>query len=337
MAIKANASSNGGGEFKHYIGVGSFRVLGVNPTKEELSKFYGRDVQNDPVYLTDKTDDAGKPYKSLRISFMVQADPVSAAPEGLEKGYASNAVLTEPLKTTISFFLDSRYMYNNDKTKVQVIDIYGRTAWVTIEQAKNHQIPVYKNGPARIDSNYRPTYHGEEALTQFILNYLNVTPIDTYNKNTGEWITNPNPDDCEGRLSDIQKYFNGDISELKGYCKLIPTNLVKLLVGIRTDNEGRQNMNVYSGMTLRNGTRSYTYLKDHIDGRKSQGALQSETYSDDPVGIISDIHEYKANVNETDLSKQPKVVDPFASSDDDLPFDEPANNVDPNDPFADVA
>ena len=69
MAIKANASSNGGGEFKQYIGVGSFRVLGVNPTKEELSKFYGRDMQNDPVYLNDKQD-ANDNNKLLMVFFM---------------------------------------------------------------------------------------------------------------------------------------------------------------------------------------------------------------------------------------------------------------------------
>lgn len=198
MAIKANASSQGG-EFKKYVGVGSFRVLGVNPTKAELEKFYGREVQNEPEYIKDKVDeqDGNKPYKQMRISFLIQAD--KEYEDGKE--IKENKALKEPLKTTINFFIDSRYFYNRDKTKVQVIDKYGRTAWVTIEQCRNKQIPVYSNGPARLDVDYRPAFRGENELTQFILNYLNVTPIENYNTNTGQWVTNPHPEDCEGTLS----------------------------------------------------------------------------------------------------------------------------------------
>ena len=55
MAIKANASSTGG-DFKKFVGVASFRVLGVNPTKEELEKFFGRTMEKEPEYLKDKQD-----------------------------------------------------------------------------------------------------------------------------------------------------------------------------------------------------------------------------------------------------------------------------------------
>jgi hypothetical protein len=330
MAIKANASSTGATGFKKYLGVGSFRVMGVNPTKEEMEKFYGREVSKAPEYLKDKQDanDDNKPYKQLRVTFLLQAD--TKYEDG--KPIKENAVLKEPLKTSVSFFIDSRYFYNRDKTKVQVIDKYGRTAWVTIEQCKNHQIPVYANGPARLDADYRPAFRGEEELTKFILNYLNVTPIDTWNRNTGEWITNPNPEDCEGRLEHIKEYFKGNISELKEYCNLIPTNRVKILLGLKTDDNGRQRSNAYTRITLRNGSVSYTIFKDDIDNRKNSGGLKNEVYSDDNIGLIQDIHVYNANVKETDLSKPAEVEDPFAKAatlEDDLPFD--------GDPFADVA
>lgn len=328
MAIKANASSQGT-DFKKYVGVGSFRVLGVNPTKEQLEKFYGREQQNEPEYLKDKVDanDGDKPYKQLRVSFMIQAD--LKYEDGKE--IKENKVLNEPLKTTVNFFIDSRYNFNRDKTKVQVIDKYGRTAWVTIEQAKNHQIPVYKNGPAKLDKDYRPAFRGEEDLTNFILNYLNVTPIDTYNKNTGEWVTNPHPEDCEGNLAQIQEYFKGNISELKEYSTVMPNNRVKLCMGVRTDNEGRQFNTVYTGFTMRNGAKSYTALKDDIEGNSQY--LQDTVFTNDPVGVITDLQEYKDDVKETDLSS-PVSEDPFASSGaDDLPFGEPTDA----DPFANVA
>ena len=337
MAVKVNASSQGGGEFKQYIGVGSFKVLGVNPTKEELSKFYGREVTKDVTYITDKTDAEGKPYKSMRISFMIQADDPSALAKELKETIATNANLTEPLKTTINFFIDSRYFYKTDKSKVKVIDKYGRTAWVPVEQCKNHQIPVYANGPARLDKDYKPLLHGEEELTNFISNYLNVTPIESYNRNTGTWIPSSNPEDCEINLYKIKDYFKGDVSELKDYCKMGAANFVKIRIGVSTSDDGKQYQTAYSRRTMRNGSKSYTTLKDSVDN-DNQNGRQNETYSDNAAGVIENLHVYSGNnVKETDLSKPVEVHDPFAEAaalpEDNLPFGDSNND----DPFSDVA
>jgi hypothetical protein len=327
MAIKANASSNGASEFKKFIGVGSFRVLGVNPNKEEMEKFLGRELSQEPVYLKDMVDtnDNNKPYKQLRVTYMIQADLKDH--EG--KDIKANQLLTEPFKTTITFFLDSRYNFNSDKTKVQGIDKYGRTAWMTVEQAKNHQIPVYANGPAKIDKDYRPAYRGEAELLNFIKNYLNVASIDTYNKNTNEWVTNQHPEDCEASLDNIQKYFKGDISELKEHCTLMPTNLVKLLVGVKTNNEGKQFNVVFTKATAKNGSNPFNYFKKEVD---ADSAYHTDTvYSDEVDGTITSIHEYSEKVQATDFSKTSVEEDPFAAANelpqnDDLPY---GDDVDP--------
>lgn len=340
MAIKANASSQGGEVRKRFVGVGSFRVLGVNPTKAELEKFLGRELSKEPEYLKNKQDakDNDKPYKQLRVTFMVQADHPAIVDKKNKATLETNAALTEPYKDTISFFIDSRYFlsHKNGIDKVQVVDKYGRFVWVPVDQAKNHQIPMYSNGPAKLDKDYRPAFRGEEDLTKFILNYLNVTPIDSYNKNTGEWITNPNPEDCEGRLDKIKDYFNGDISELKEYCSYLPSNCVKLLVGVQTDSEGRQYNTMYSRLSLRNGSKSYTPFFDSIAGNAEY--LKDMVFSNDPTGAIENIKEYKENVKETDLSTKAQAAnDPFAEAaalpEDDLPFGSPSDS----DPFADVA
>lgn len=334
MAIgKANASATGNGGFDLMVGVGSFRVLGVNPTKEELEKFYGREMQNDPVYLSDKTDAEGKPYKQIRLSFMIQADPVDETVKKTAKNperYA-NWALIEPFKTTINFFVDSRYFYTNDKNKVQVIDKYGRTAWVTVKQAENKQVPVYANGPAKIDKDYHPCRMGEEEIVQFIINYLNITPIESYNRNTGQWVEAAHKDDCEIDYH-IDKWLKGDISELTDMCQLIPTNQLKVAIGVRTDNEGRQFNTAYTRVTLRNGSQSYKTIKDKTEGSKAAGGLSDTVFTDDPAGVIPNIHIYKDTVKETDLSK-PIADDPFASTSDDLPFGDSSND----DPFAGVA
>lgn len=331
MAIKANASSQGG-DFKKYVGVGSFRVLGVNPTKAELEEFYGREVQNEPEYLKDMVDsqDNNKPYKQLRVSFMIQADDPANVDEKNKETRATNAALTEPLKTLITFFIDSRYFFKQDKSKVQVIDKYGRTAWVTPEQCKNHQIPVYSNGPAKLDAGYRPAYRGEAELTEFIDNYLNITPIDTYNNSTGTWVTNPHPEDCEGWLEHVKDYFTGNVSELKEYCTYMPTNCLKLLMGVRTDDEGKQFSTVYTRMTLRNGSKSYKRLKDSIDGQGSY--LSNTVFTMAADGSIENIKEYKEDVKESNLNDLAPSADPFAQAaalpEDDLPVGE-ATDADP--------
>lgn len=336
--MKANASSQGGASFKNYVGVGSFRVCGVNPTKEEMEKFFGRTFEKEPEYLKDMVDsqDDNKPYKQLRVTYLILADAHEIKPgEHITETMKTNAALKEDYKTSITFFIDSRYSFNKDKTKVKVIDKYGRTAWVTIDQCKNHQIPVYSNGPAKLDADYRPAYRGEEELLTFITNYLNITPLDTYNKNTGTWITNSHPEDCEAGLYKIKEYFTGNISELKEHCGYMPDNHLKILVGVRTDDQGRQFGTVYSRMTMRNGAQSYTRLKDDIEGNAQY--LNGAVFSDAADGTITNIHEYVEKVQETNLNNAPVASDdPFAQAaampeaGSDLPFGEATDN----DPFA---
>lgn len=336
MAMKANASAQGA-SFKNYVGVGSFRVLGVNPTKEEMEKFFGRSFEKEPEYLKDMVDsmDNNKPYKQLRVTYLIQADPAEDIDPRNKASRECNAALTEPFKGTITFFIDSRYSFNKDKTKVQVIDKYGRTAWVTVEQAKNHQIPVYSNGPAKIDADYRPTYRNEEDLLKFITDYLNITPLETYNSNTGQWMVNPHPEDCEQGLYHIKEYFTGNISELKEHCGYMPDNRLKLLVGVKTDDQGRQFSTVYTRMTMRNGAKSYARFKDSVEGNAQY--LNGTVFTDAADGSITNIHEYVEDTKETNLnSASASSDDPFAQAAalpendaDDLPFGPENNDADP--------
>ena len=162
------------GSIKRYIGVASVYVLAVNPTKEDLEKLYERDIENAPVYVEEKEvgkDDNKHMTTQCRIDFIIKADP--------EKYLGAD---NQPLNfvNRISLFLRNEYRYNGDKTKVQVIDKYGRTAWVSIEDAKNHVIPQYSNGPANIDKDYRPAYYGEETLVKFLIAYLNIPSPQKY-------------------------------------------------------------------------------------------------------------------------------------------------------------
>lgn len=188
-----NVSSEGTG-IKRYIGVGSVYVLGVNPNKAALESFYGHTMEKEPEYVGE-TEVNGNTVKQVRIDFIVKADP--------EK-YLDNSNNPVDLTTKVSLFLTNSYRYNKDNTKIQVIDKYGRTAWVTIEQAKNHEIPVYENGPANIDAGYRPAYMGEEELVSFLIAYINIPSCQKYVDK--KWVMKPADElkDCEASLEHIK-------------------------------------------------------------------------------------------------------------------------------------
>ena len=279
MAFAKGQQSTEGAARTLYQGVGAVRVVAVNPTKAELEKFYGRELDKEPEYVTE-VDIEGTKYPSVRISFLVQTDP--------EK---NNGIETSTMHT---FFLQKRYNQGKQSGKYQIIDKYGRTAWATKDEIKAKQIPQYSNGPASIDADYRPTYMGEEALTLFIKNYLNIPNVQVYVN--GSWVDNPRAtkEECEARLDSLDAYFKGNFKELKDILTLQPMNLVKIAFGIRTADDGRMYQTTYDRLCFKNGVTEYAKLLTEINERKSAGGLTNVEYDDTPL------HEY--NVTPTDLS-----------------------------------
>ena len=68
---KGKESSNGGGSFNRYVGVGSVKVLAVNPNMEEWNNITGGSMTKEPEY-TGVTQDG---IKTARITLLVQTDP----------------------------------------------------------------------------------------------------------------------------------------------------------------------------------------------------------------------------------------------------------------------
>ena len=281
MAFAQGTESVEGSVIKKYIGVAPVFVLAVNPNKAELEKLYGRELENEPEYqgVVKDTD-----IKQVRLDFIIKTDESKCGVE---------------LLTKISFFVQNQYFYNKENTKVQVIDKYGRTAWVTIEQAKNQEIPMYSNGPANLDKDYRPAYRGEEELTNFIKNYLNIPNVMDY-KN-GSWVMKSNTEDSEARLENIANYFKGNFSELKNIISLQPNNKAKVMFGVKS-NEGKEYQAVYTQMTLKNTVTDYSKLDKDLQDRLKAGAYATTEFS------TEDIKEYiveATNFNTTSSKSLP--------------------------------
>ena len=296
MAFGKAQESKEAAEIKRFTGVGSVFVVGVNPNKSELEKLYERELDKDPEYVTEKDG-----VVSARIDFIVKTDTAAKCNNGIE------------LLTKVSMFIRKEYRFNKDKTKVQVIDKYGRTAWVTKEQAKNHEIPVYSNGkPANIDKDYRPAYVGEEDITNFLKLFLGIPNVEKWVKNeeTGRREVVglvDNPQDCECRLENIEDYFKGKFNEIKDAINLMPNNKIKVLFGVRTTDEGKQYQDVYTRKFLSNTVSVYDKLAEDVQNNKDNGAYPNTEF------VIADLQEYTVqatNFNNTN------------NNNGDMPFDE---------------
>ena len=280
MAIAKGTQSNF--ERKLYIGTGNVKVLSIQPTKEELEKIYKNQSDKEPEYISTITRD-GKDIPSVRIDIIVQTDPKSC--NGIET------------ISKMSYFIRKEPRVNKDGTKIQVIDKYGRTAWVTNEQFKTKEIPMYKNGPANLDKDYRATYTGEEDFTNFIKTYLRIPNVMKWVD--GKWELVDNVEDCEARLDNIENYFQGDFSELRILASLQPENKVKVMFGVKSTDNG-QFQAIYTNLVLSPYAVNLTKLDADLQERVNMGAYSNVEFSTKPI------KEY--TIEATDFTEQTETI-----------------------------
>ena len=299
------SSEGAGSSFKRYVGVGSVKVLAVNPTMSEWNKITGGNMQEEPTYTSVNNDGV----KQARVVLLVQPDPKKTVGE-------IDAVIP------VTFWFSKLSVQGSQSGKYQIIDKYGRTAWATREDIEAKKIPQYANGPANIDANYRLIVNGEEAFTNFLKAHLNIPAISYRDKN-GNVITNPNPSECEARLDNITKIFDGDFSEIKSILWYQPNNYSKMLFGVRTTDDGKEYQDVFMGCFLTNGntnnTRFATALSEFSRGGRTR---YNNTYFGElnPNGevILQDLHERV--VTPTEFSENSTSAPTTSEEPNDLPF-----------------
>lgn len=290
MAIKSGKESVEK-EVKRYFGIAAFKVLAVNPSKEEIAKI--RDIQDtsnmtDPVYVSQTEDGNTK----LRLTFLCQTDDSARINNGISIIVPLNLRLTSGNYT------------NKDNTKLQVIDKYGRTAWVTNEEFASKSIPVYKNGPAHICSDYRAAVRGEAELIQFLKAWLNIPDPQRYDNNTQTWIDNANMSDAEISIEHLDKLFKGDVTEISS---LINNFLFKAAVGVTAGENGNLYETIYNGYFMKNAATKYQRLEDSI---KASIVNNSEFYKNTEFSF-KDLAEY---MPETKVSETPEVDNPWGGT-----------------------
>lgn len=309
MAFAQNQAPVEQKEFKNYIGIATSKVVAINPTKAELEKLMGKTIEKDPVYFGE-SEINGEKVKTLFVTMYVQPDP--------EKYLREDGKPFNPVAKT--FFINNTPYYNRDKSKVMVIDKYGRTAWATVSDAQQHIVPMYSNGPAKISPDYRMCYRGEEKLFEMgnkntlLRAWLNIQNFEYFNNNTQKYEESKTPEMCIAYFDDMQKLMNGDFTELHNLVKQFSQFEFKAIYGIK-DSNGRKFFDICDYALKLNG-RSTNAIEKWVEERTTAGGFPNTVFD------FNDFHEYvvnPTNFNTTTTPAQPK--DPFATADTDgLPF-----------------
>lgn len=266
MAVKVGKESVEG-SFKMYKGMAAFNIVAVNPTKAELEALTGRELENEPEYV-GKTDE-GK--EQVRVVFYGKTAPDAKLNNGIE------------LLIPISFMLTKDYRVGQTSGKYQIIDKFGRTAWATKEEVQSKAIPQYTSGPANISADYRLAWQGEEFLTDFLIQWLNIPGPAVYKDKV--WVMKENTDDSEVSL-DMAALFKGDVKELKELVTLATAYTVKGAVGIRTvDNENgtRQYQAIFTRKFAKNAVTDYSKIDAAITEFQNAGGAPSTEFSTQPL------------------------------------------------------
>ncbi len=309
MAIARGNESKEAQEFKRYIGVAPVFIKAVNPDKKEHEALFNTTLEEAPNYIGTVEDSDGNSYPNARIQVVLQPDTEKI---GFEM----------PL-VTMSLFLQNRPRVGANSGKTQVIDKYGRTAWASEAELAAHAIPVYSNGPADIDKDYRPAYVGEEELMEFVKAYLCIPSITVWDSSIRKMVPNTKvkPEECECRFDNLDKLFKGDFTEIKDALGFQPTNKVKVMLGVRTDAEsGRLYQAVYTRRFLRNSSTNLSSLdkelQEMIKNAATNGRVLTTEYQAVPV------HEYSVDATTFTPSEAPA---PSGN----MPFDAPSESASP--------
>lgn len=309
MAIAKGREVKESAERKLYIGIADCHLVAINPNKVTIDMLYGRESKEEPKYLGE-TEVNGVKVPQARIDIYFKLDEKYLD----EKGNPLNTIYRK------SIFLAKTVQTRRDGTKIQVVDEFGNTAWATNEEAANHEVPMYTNGPAGIMKDYRPLYRNEEIIMNIVKTFLRVPNIHVdanqnplrYNYDTKQWEITNDASDGLIRFDTTEKFFSGDFKEIQDVPSYQPKNEVQILVGVKSQ-DGKMFPDVYDVVmtTPRKNNREVNYekFKTSVNDAKTNGRYADTEFR------ICEFQEYSVTPTNFNNNTAP-VADPFANADD---------------------
>lgn len=278
MFIAKGSSSDETVSRKKYTGIGTFGVIAINPTLEEANRIYRTDSDKEPAYSYENENSKGV----FVVLICKSEDP--------------------DILVRLSYSLSQEKATNRDGSKVQCINAYGDTVWLTKDEFDNGVFPDYAKSMSK--DGLRPAYRGEEAIISFLKTYLNIPNSRKYKD--GQWYLKSKDDltACQAFFSkdEIKAMHAGDMTPVKEAIKQQKNN-VKILLGVKEYNE-KYYQDAYREFVLPTYTEDFMYLKKHLTGRKDSGGYAT-----------TDFGQYPYTLKEWTLTVKPSSTeeDAFAS------------------------
>lgn len=266
-----------------YIGICPMFIEYVNPSVEDYADIWERRLDQGAVqYMgTAQDPDGGGDVRTMTVRFICAPD-TSVVPDIKTKHF------------TLNFILENRLVRNNDKTKIKVIDKFGRTAWLFIDDVQKHIVPLRNGFPIRLDAVYRPATAGEDRLTEFIKAFMNIPDIDIWDRERRIFVPDPRmkEEDCECRIDSLTKIINnGDVSEIRDAVLSRKDNKVKVCLGVRHMPDGTVRQTIFKQCFVRGDSTNHMVFKKAIDNyetyMRSNGRPLTDEYSTEHAHVYS--------------------------------------------------
>lgn len=270
--------------FKRFSGCAPFKVVAVNPTKEELSAIYGTEITRDQVYLgTTEVDtpQGKKSVKQIRLDFILQTDPEEKETKDIN------------LTTKLSLFISQSPKYTRDMAQVEAINDYGDTVYLTPAQLSGQE-PIPENKKWFDPTGMRMALDGEGTLMAFLRAYLSLPMRSWTDRATKEVVVIDNPEEAKCGIANLKPIFTGNISAITSAILLAPNNKVRCLLGVKTDN-GRQYQDVFNRKFNKYSNTRLDGIFDELNRSRQFGAYPKTDFV-----CKAGLHE--VNIEATDFS-----------------------------------
>lgn len=269
MAIASGNDTPESTVSKRYTGIAACSLLAINPNKEELGKLFATDAgpanfDKEPEYTGQ--DASGVKY--ARIDLFLKTIP--------EKSNGISTIIK------VGYFLRNASRLNRDGSKLQVINAYGDTTWLTQAQFETKTPP--ESMPNYQMTGVRAAFAGEEDFTKFVKRFLSI-PAYSYRKSDGTIVTIQDPKQAECQLSKIPNYFNGDISEIKSVLMARKNNKVKFLFGVKTTAENKAYQDCFIQMPISYLTNDYRKVIDAMMNQKQNSGYPNTDFGTSPFAF----------------------------------------------------
>lgn len=285
-------------ERKLYTGVENFKVVAINPTKEELEKMYDREINFTPEYvgkITVSDADGEREVDQIRLDFFLANEDNS-------------------ITTKLQFYVANTH-HKSSKGSFKVINSFGKSTWLQKADIESKQT-IDRMPWFNIDG-VKVARRGEVELINAVINVLNL-PMDL---NKVEKV-----EDAYAKISSEQwiKIISGDVSLLRQHV-LSTNNKLGVLLGVKTNGDGKMTQTAFNKQTLRQFTLSskkegkYQYLAKNVRETQAAGALGNVDFgSEDFVlkqYIVTPSVIDEENSNQTDVFAEAETSEEATNSD----------------------